>query len=324
MAASETAVRKKIFFFRSIMVSGDKKRVKDFQFQDNVREFREVLAADRYRGYSKETDGREHYLWVRDDFDEFGATFVPCRLGSIRRLDLPEQEFRGIIEPIEMMNPEAGIVDSTFILICPGNVVGMIFHGFSPKHRRLSKYVTEKTCVLDNDIRIEPIIRHETLNEIKEYRNIVELEYKVRVPRKVFQKEREALETMRGLAAAVPVYSMRDGADFVTIKIEVAKKKKESLMGSVVETIKDIFHSQSQEDGFVLEGCKISGHKGDESSLTPLDLMNDRFVQSEKINLKTNEKSRALDEYSAYYAIAKNWNEYRHTIESGVIFSQND
>lgn len=189
----------------------------------------------------------------------------------------------------------------------PNNIVGVVYHGFSPKISYAATYINAKTQGKTGNVKFCQLFKADALKELKRYGSVSRFEVRIRSSRQQVRNE-----IHNSLDDAILQTKNLAGAEKVSL-VFMTKPKRKMNAKEIFSCIRHLFTTGDQ--GESVEKCVIRGLKDGEDTESPLDLIMNKFIVSDKVKVKYNDASKTLDGDSVCRTIVRAWERMRNDLE---------
>ena len=299
---------RKVYFYRSFNGLTPAGRALDFNSEPTIKLVQD-LPFEEGGNYQAAGGGEFTCCWV----DRTEWTPYRLRLGKVRRNDLPQVEEHGDLSPLPIP-PNSGLAEQTHVCFFPDNIVGFLYNHYAPRLPKLADYLSEKDPTRCSDLRFEALFRTDILEQVESLREVRLIELRLRASEQsVIEDLDESLgATLRGAAELGKVSN-------VGIILRPEKYSREPLGKVALNRVKHWARSlRSSNPGHsVFEKFVVKGVKEGTEIVDEIDVLGDYLVSEEQV-VFNDERSRALNDKSAYSAIEKAFAELQGDIRSAA------
>jgi hypothetical protein len=223
-----------------------------------------------------------------------------CRLGSIRRDDLPGVENQGEITALEI--PErSGLVEQTHIVFLGNDIAGCDFNYYGPRISKFANYVADKAVgIAPSIVNFKPIIRRDIYKQLKKMKYLKMFQLKIHAP---FAETIKDID--QNLAEAFEGAKKAGDADIIELILRQSRQSKGWLAEGLLETAQKLVRQQDIQ----YESYKfvVNGYDEEQEKVVTLDLLSDRLIIKKTI-ARMEVRSRTLSKTAAYAAIISAYN----------------
>jgi hypothetical protein len=248
---------------------------------------------DQGRYQSTSNDGTVLVLFV-------DQASYPIRLqfARIRRDNLPVVEKAGDVTPLEL-DDEAGLMDSSHLVIFPDGVVAAEFNQDAPRIRRLGSYLFFKARAnLRSAPRFLPLFQRDVLAELEAFPAITILE----------------LEAHSADTELVAEADEHIGAAFRACRSAGATRRASLTLNagrspglSLKNLARKLFSHPSSREG--LRKLRVVGGSGE--ARKPLDMLEEYLITTQSF-VRRDQRSKAIVAEDAYRVLERAYEENRH------------
>lgn len=226
------------------------------------------------------------------------------RLGKIRRGNLPEVESGGVLEPLDIPD-DSGIAEQAHFVFFPNSIVGMLFNFYGPRMASLREYLKATHPDTPATLSIDPLLRQDVLQQLDQLGRIRVFNLKVLRPflARLEQADESIHEMFRAQAGV-------GEAEQFQVVLQPRPYKREWIGNRFLESARRIADLISNDPDAREEVTKfkVRGLNTETDSVETVDLLKDRLVAEKQVDV-SEERTRALDDRSAYRAIQESYAE---------------
>lgn len=234
------------------------------------------------------------------------------RLGRIRRAGLPQVENGGGRLTALAIPDSSGLAEITHMMSFPANLLGAVFNFYGPRPTSLAAYVRAKVPGAPPELKIEPLIRADIAQQLNRFETLRLLQLKIRPSySEIVEQANDSLGSAFTAAAA----AVGDELKEVELILRAGRKKSSDLGQTIKNAVRWLARRGDLREN--VSHFTVSGLDQDTQTTATLDLLSDKLVTSRKI-IRQDQRSRALDDASAYDAIAQAYNELRNDLEAAA------
>lgn len=298
-------VERRIFFYRIDCGTGDGGRPNIYDVAACVRQIN-ALPWNTMGRYMPIDEGYVS-CWIDNH-----RTSQCFRLGRIRRAGLPQVENGGGTLTALAIPDSSGLAEITHMMFFPANILGAVFNFYGPRPTSFAAYVRAKVPDTPPELKIEPLIRADISQQLNRFETLRMLQLKIRPSySQIVEQANDSLGSAFTAAAA----AVGDELKEVEIVLRAGRKKSSDLGQIIKNAVRLLAHRGDLREN--VSHFTVSGVDQETQTTAKLDLLSDKLVLSRKI-VRQNQRSRALDDASAYDAIAQAYNELRDDLEAAA------
>lgn len=246
-------------------------------------------------------DGDSIAAWV----DDASGSPQRFRFAHVRRTALPHSEDAGKLSPLALADT-AGLYEPTHVCVYE-NIFAVEFNFYAPRPSRFPQYLKQVLGDRAPSFTLEPIIRHDVAEELDTWRGIRTLELLVR-PSYISQ----VAEADRSLGAALQAQSQVGQAGVLGVVLRPERYQRQNLGGTALRLVQRLSRRNDLRENafkFRVKGETESG------SIAEVDVLEDNLVNTRKVTRL--DRSRAVEQRSAYREIAAAYEELRDELDYG-------
>lgn len=223
------------------------------------------------------------------------------RLANVRRQGLPQLEETGTLGPLPI-RPEQGIAEQAYIVLFPEEmhgvpvlIAGGVFNVYGPRVPRLGYYLSRRAPGLTPVVSIRPLLRHDAVAAIDRLRDIRLL--RLRIARPYVAAVGDASESLGDAFAAMASVGAPEDIEVV---LRPRRRSRNVLGDDLLGVARRLVRREELVEGMI--DFEVKGLNGETGQIDLVDVLNDKLVSRKSI-LRSDSRSRALDDSSAYEAI---------------------
>jgi hypothetical protein len=300
----DNSVERKIHFFRAHVGVTDAGKPKPFKVAPVLK----YLNGLRYRDGERYTDvGEGNVLgaWV-----DSGSTPYRMRLATVRRTSLPMVEEGGNLSGLSLTTTQ-GLYEPIHICFFPNNIVGIEFNFYGPRPSRLSSYLAVAASGVCPEVGFEPLLRQDVTEQLDRLDRLKVFDLAVRT---------SWIGTIRranqNLGAAFQAAANVGQSQIVHIMLEPDAYQRRAWLN---QRMAGIARRVASAAGLRENAAKfvVRGRNQETDAIDEVDVLRDQLISSKRI-FRMDQRSRVLDDASAYTAIEEAHAELRSDLEAAA------
>ena len=290
-------VERKIYFFRADIGSEESGQLLSFDPSP-------ALNVIDHLPFTNDDGGRYEF-----DSDGNALCLLDHRLGlnpfvrfcRVRRTGLPQLEQAGQITDLDLAS-DTGLLEAIHVVFFPNNIVGTEYNHYGPRLSRLGGYLHDKSNRAVPKATFRALLRHNAVAQLDRLTEIRVLDMSIR-PAYVAMV-RQANQSLGDAFLA----NSRVLANPETVQL-VIKPQRESRR-TAWESLRASFRRMLNQNEFTQNAHRfqIRGTCADTDRVETIDLLKDHLISAKEI-VRMGERSRALDQQSAFQAIGMAYDE---------------
>ncbi len=284
-------VERKIFFYRINIGHEKSGQFKLFDPSLFLNRIDDMPWTNEDRYFATD-DGKITCCWIDQKFEPYRA-----RLGNVRRSDLPQIEEKGKLEPL-LISTNAGLVEQTFCIFFPNNIVGVVFNFYGPRVSRFTAYLDSKLIQFPYPSMVfEQLLRQdvsEQLSRMKEIK-LIQLRVMTSFINTITRANKSLGDSFKALAEVGEAE-----------EVEIILKQRPRSRSLLNKRLLDFSKALLKEHDLRYETSRfhVEGYDEDFKEKICLDLLNDKLISTKKI-VKLDNRYKALNADSAYSEIQR-------------------
>lgn len=218
------------------------------------------------------------------------------RFCQIRRTSLPQLERAGAVSDLNIA-VDAGLLEPVHIVFFPNNIAGAEFNFYGPRMSRLGYYLRGKSGNVVPLATFHPLLRGDVsaqLDHLTELR-LVNLRIKASYTDVIRGADRSL-----GEAFAANARVLGDDVEELELILRPARGGRRGALNRLIEPIKRILRMPDLRE--ITDRLQVRGRHDETNKIETIDLLRDQFILRKQV-LRLSDRSRAVDEQSAYDAI---------------------
>ncbi len=246
-------------------------------------------------------DARGRYL-VGDDGNAVcawpGKTRVlpTLRFCQIRRTGLPQLEQAGTVSDLNIA-ADAGLLEPVHVVFFADNIVGADFNFYGPRLSRLGYYLRAKSNNAVPLASFHPLLRGDVATQLDHLTDIRLFDLRVRAS--YVDTIRQANQSL-GDAFAANARVLDGDADELELILRPSKTGRLGARQRLLAPLKALVRGRELREN--TERFQVKGKHDETGRVELIDLLRDQLIARKQV-LRLGERSRAVDESSAFEAI---------------------
>ena len=302
-------VNRKVFFYRVVPTQLDDNGIPRRLAPAHARRAVEALDFATGERYFHTTDGNDVCAWP-----ELRQGHTTFRLGTVRRVGLPQIEDAGTIRPL-MIGRTQGLVEQTHIVFFPNRIVGVEFNFYGPRISRLTHYLEEKAPQLPS-VAFAPLLNDDIAQTLQTIEDVRVLQLRI---------HRDYLDLLQEAEQSLPA-ALRATADniespMVEIVLRQAPYSRRTLGARALDLVRTLGRRPETREAALL--FKVKGQNSISERVEWFDLLSDQFVSERRV-VRHDDRHRQIDTDSMFSEIESAYEELQPQLEQAAALHADD
>jgi hypothetical protein len=241
--------------------------------------------------YLTDDDGNAVCAWPGN-----ARTTQSLRFCQIRRTGLPQLEQAGKVSDLNIA-ADAGLLEPVHVVFFTDNIVGADFNFYGPRLSRLGYYLRTKSNNAVPLASFHPLLRGDVAAQLDHLTDI--RLFDLRVNASYVNTIRQANQSL-GDAFAANARVLEGDAEELELILRPSKAGRLSARQRLLGSLKALVRGRDLREN--ADRFQVKGKHDETGRVELIDLLRDQLIAKKQI-LRLGERSRAVDENSAYEAI---------------------
>ena len=296
-------VERKIYFYRIEVPGGNGGGRATFDLAP-VLEYIDGLPFTSDGRYLEAAERNATCCWV-----DRGRPPHRLRMANVRRSGLPQVERGGRLSRLNIP-AESGLVEQVHVVCFPDGIIGSEFNFYGPRLSRLGRYLTVKAGALCPEIRFEPLLREDVVQQLMRLGDIRLLQLRIRAGYAAVVAQAD-----RDLGAAFQAARRAGEADEVEVILKPRAYSRGRLSERILTAVRTLARRTDVRES--VERFVVKGLDRETQQVEMIDVLSDYLISRKQIILE-DPRTRALNSGSAYAAVEEAYEELRDELRAAA------
>lgn len=243
--------------------------------------------------YLLDDDGNAICVWPHDN-----SSYPMVRFCQIRRTGLPQLERAGTVSNLNLA-ADAGLLEPVHVVFFPDNIVGADFNFYGPRLTRLGHYLRAKSENAVPTASFRPLLRQDVAEQLDHLTEIRLVNLRVKTS---YLDAIHRADNSLGDAFAANADVLDGAVEDLEIILRPSKAGRQGALSRLISPLKTLARGLGLREN--VERFHIKGTLDTTGKVGLVDLLHDQLITRKQI-LRIGERSRAVDQNSAFQAICE-------------------